>query len=110
MGTVTLFFLSLLVGYYISLTFSHPKKKKHLLPSLRYKNVEILPNLRIHGKNKTYWFHHWVYYSILAFALFVAFDSFSQMLVLKGYAIGGIFQGLRYPDRFQIRYPRLLNS
>lgn len=107
MNTIVLFLLSLFLGYYISLVFSHPKKKKHLLPAIRYRNIELTPNLRIHFRNKTYWFHHWIYYTIIVCALFVALDGFTQLMLLKGAALGGVFQGLRYPDRFKFRHPRL---
>jgi hypothetical protein len=107
MSTVLFFFLSLIIGYYISLTFSHPEKKKHLLPSIRFKSIELLPNVRIHRRDKTYWLHHWVYWSILFAALLFAYDSFTHMMFLKGAALGGVFQGLRYPDRFKFRHPRI---
>lgn len=107
MSTIALFLLSLFVGYYLSLTFSHPKKKKYLLPTVRIKNLEIMPNLRIHYKNKTYWLHHWVYYSILFAVLVLSYDSFHQLMLIKGATLGGVFQGLRYPDRFKFRHPRL---
>lgn len=107
MSTFALFILSLVVGYYLSLTFSHPKKKKHLLPCIRYRNIELTPNLRIHLGDKTYWLHHWVYYSVAVCALFFTLDSITQLMPLKGAALGGVFQGLRYSDRFKFRHPRL---
>lgn len=104
---MTIFIASLICGYYLSLIISHPKHKKGSLPKLRFKNVEILPNVRIHLGGKTYWFHHWVYLSIFIAVLFIAYDSFQHFMLLKGAALGGVFQGLRYPDRFKFRHPRI---
>jgi hypothetical protein len=107
MGTLTIFLASLVLGYYLSLIISHPKRKHRILPQLRFKNLEISPNVRLHIGGKTYWFHHWVYLSVLIAVLFIAYDSFQQYMLLKGAALGGVFQGLRYPDRFKFRHPRL---
>lgn len=105
------FLATLLFGYALSLYFSRPIEKNgqiqpNRLPSMRYGNIEILPNLRLHIGSKTYWLHHWVYLTIFTIGLFVAVDSFSHLLAVKGVAIGGIIQGLRYPDRFKFRHPR----
>lgn len=107
MATLTIFVLSLLCGYYLSLVISHPKRKHRILPHLKFKNVEILPNVRIHIGGKTYWFHHWAFLSIFLVILFVTYDSFQHFMLLKGAALGGVFQGLRYPDRFKFRHPRI---
>ena len=107
----TLFIATLLFGYLLSLYFSRPVEKNgqvlpNRLPSLRVKNLEVLPNLRIHIGSKTYWLHHWFYLTIITLALFLYYDSFSHLLVVKGTAIGSILHGLRFPDRFKFRHPR----
>lgn len=108
MGTFLIFISSLLCGYYLALVVSHPKHRKGSLPSVRFKNVEILPNVRIHIGGKTYWFHHWAILSVLLVVMFIAYDSFQHFMLLKGAALGGVFQGLRYSDRFKFRHPRIL--
>jgi len=106
MNVVFVFLISILAGYYLSRIVSHPQRKYRLLPQIKYKNIEITPNVRIHFRSKTYWFHHWLYLSILIAVLFVAYDSFQHFMLVKGAALGGVFQGLRYPDRFKFRHPR----
>ncbi len=106
------FLATFILGYALSLYISRPIEKNgrrcpNRLPSFRIKNIEILPNLRIHIGSKTYWLHHWFYLTVITLGLFVAVDSFAHLLPVKGAAIGGIFQGLRYPDRFKFRHPRL---
>jgi hypothetical protein len=106
-----LFLTTLFFGYLLSLYFSRPVEKNgellpNRLPSIKIKNLEILPNLRIHIGSRTYWLHHWLYLTVLTLGMFVYYDSFSHLLVVKGVAIGGILQGLRYPDRFKFRHPR----
>lgn len=109
MQSILLFIIALLVGYYLSLHISHPEKKKSKLPHLKFWNVEILPNVRIHFRSKTYWFHHWFYLSVFIVGIVLVYDNFMYVTSAKaaaGAAVGGIIQGLRYPDRFKFRHPR----
>jgi hypothetical protein len=106
MRTAIIFLASFAVGYYLFLLFSHPEKKQHRLPKVRIRNIELLPNLKIHGRSKTYHIHHWVVLSIvLALGAFV-YEGIIRSPLLNGVTIGGILQGLRYKDRFKIRYPK----
>ncbi|HUD44857.1 MAG TPA: hypothetical protein VMR41_04905 [Patescibacteria group bacterium] len=105
MQTVLLFCFFFIAGYQFFLIFSHPQKRKHTLPRIKYKNIEILPNVRIHFRSKTYWFHHWLILSLIAG--FITFtEGFLALLVVKAVMMGGIAQGLRYHDRFCFRLPR----
>ncbi len=106
MTTLVIFFLSLCIGYYLFMVFSHPQKKKHKLPRIHYKNVELLPNFKIHISSKTYHVHHWLVLSIFTVGILYIYEGFAQLMVVKGVAIGGILQGLRYSDRFKFRHPR----
>jgi len=106
MNSYILFLLSLSIGYFLFLVFSHPNKKKHSLPRVRYKNIELLPNFKIHFRTRTYHLHHWLLLSILTVGTLYVFDSFQHLMFVKGVAIGGIIQGLRYPDRFKFSHPR----
>jgi hypothetical protein len=110
-NTYTLFLGTLFFGYLISLYFSRPvekngRRRPNRLPTVRVRNLELLPNLRIHIGQRTYWLHHWLYLLIFTVVIFVTYDSFSHLIAVKGAAIGGILQGLRYPDRFKFRHPR----
>ena len=103
---IVIFFLSVLAGYVVFLYLSHPDKKKNKVPHLRIGNIEILPNLKIHFRNKTYHVHHWLLLSILTAFVLSSVEWLNHLMMLKGVAIGGILQGLRYPDRFKFRHPR----
>lgn len=110
METFALFLLSFWLGYLIFLYFNdpikNPEKKRNRLPKIRYKNVEILPYFRIHVKEKTYHIHHWLTLTLIVGISIVGFEGLQHFMFLKAVAIGGIFQGLRYPTRFKFRYPR----
>ncbi|MDP3941153.1 MAG: hypothetical protein Q8Q49_02485 [bacterium] len=106
MRTAIIFLASFAVGYYFFLVFSHPEKKRHKIPTIRFKRIQITPNFKIYGKNKIYHIHHWVVLSIvLALGAFV-YEGIIRSPLLNGVTIGGILQGLRYKDRFKIRYPK----
>ena len=104
--TVITFIISLFSGYTFFLYLSHPAKKKHKVPHVKIKNIEILPNLKIHYRSTTFWIHHWILLSALAITSFIAFEGM-HLAFLKGAAIGGVLQGLRYKDRFHIRNKRI---
>lgn len=114
MNTVFLFVTFLLLGYYLSVYVSKPTVKNgrqvpNRLPTLRIRNVEILPCIRIHVRSRTYWFHHWFYLTVITLSVFLVYDNLMHYTPAKaaaGAAMGGIFQGLRYPDRFKFRHPR----
>ena len=103
------FLFSIWLGYIIFLYFSHPEKKKHKVPQLRVWRIEILPNIRIHSKSKTYHIHHWVILSMLTTITLINYEGFQYLTIVKGMAIGGIIQGLRYPDRFKFRHHRKIS-
>lgn len=98
------------VGYMSFLYFSHPDKKKDKMPKFQIGPVEFLPNLRIHIGKRTYHIHHWVTLSILIFLILLHYEGFRYVTIIKGMAVGGIIQGLRYPDRFKFRHPRKATS
>lgn len=104
---------SLLIGAGAALAFvvfrmtSHPTSKVHkALPSKNFKNLHVLPHVKIVTKDKTYHLHHWMTFSLLYWRLFLKKKMFRSKL-LHGMMLGSIFQGLTYKDRFQIRYKNL---
>lgn len=105
-----IFLISAVIAYGVFAFFNdpvrEPEKKRHRLPKIGYKNIEILPYFRIHLKEKTYHIHHWLTLTLIVGISIVGFDSLQHFLVLKAAAVGGIFQGLRYPTRFKFWYPR----
>lgn len=109
MRTVIIFLVSFAVGYYLFLLFSHPEKKQHKLPKIKFgSRLELLPNFKIHGRHRTYHIHHWVLLSVVVAVGVLAYESILRYPLLNGMTAGGILQGLRYKDRFRIRYPKQL--
>ena len=76
------------------------------MPKVQFGIIELLPNFRIHLRKKTYHIHHWVTLSILIFLILLNYEGFKYIAIIKGMAVGGIIQGLRYPDRFKFRHPK----
>jgi hypothetical protein len=66
---------------------------------------KIWNNLEIKILNgKCLHFHHWIIFSILLIILIICRNNFNKnyYLFLLGFCLGGIFQGLKYKDRFEI--------
>jgi hypothetical protein len=105
--SIIIFIVSVIAGYYFFLYLSHPSKKKNRLPKIGIWNIEFLPNFRLHIGSKTYHLHHWFILALLILIPFLLTERFIYPTVFKGILVGGIFQGLRYPNRFKFRYPRI---
>ena len=101
------FILSAVIGYVFFLYLTHPEKKKNRVPKIGFRNIELMPNFRVHIGNKTYHFHHWLLFALLILIPVIFRDSSRYPLIFKGVLIGGILQGLRYPNKFKFRYPRV---
>jgi len=104
------FLISVWISYLFFLFMNdpidEPKARKTRLPNIRFKNIEILPSFRIHAGSRTFHFHHWLLLSIGTIGALILFENLQHHIVLNGAAVGGIIQGLRYPDRFQFKHPR----
>ena len=98
------FLFSIWLGYVVFLYLSHPDKKKHRIPQVRVWRIELLPNIRIHSRAKTYHIHHWLVLSLVTGITLLNYEGFQYLTIIEGMAIGGIIQGLRYPDRFKFRH------
>jgi len=111
MRGILTFIISAVVGYFFFRFYSPPLhlsgKQKKRLPKLSIWRVDILPNFRIHVGSKTYWIHHWFWLSIIVAVPIIIREDFQFPMVVEGLLVGGIIQGLRYPDRFSFRHPRL---
>ncbi|MGH7245557.1 MAG: hypothetical protein ACREGI_01335 [Candidatus Levyibacteriota bacterium] len=93
------------IGFGLFWLTSHPKSKLHRkLPVKKIKQLHIMPNIKIEGKEKTYHFHHWMLLIIL-YLPFMMKKRFRKSKMLNGIVLGGVLQGLRYKDRFQFSYP-----
>jgi len=110
MSGLFVFIFSVWVGYLLFLFLNDPidnlAVQKRRLPRIHFKNIEILPYFRIHLGRRTYHFHHWFLLSVGTVLALLIFESLQHHTVLNGAAVGGIIQGLRYPDRFKFHHPR----
>jgi hypothetical protein len=95
---------SIWLGYVLFLYLTHPAKKKDKIPQFRIWRIELLPNIRIHSRGKTYHIHHWAVLTLVTAVTLLNYEGFQYLTIIKGIAIGGIIQGLRYPDRFKFRH------
>lgn len=93
------FVVASLLGFIVFEMLSNPSKKGyHKLPKIRVKFIEILPNTKIHIRGRVVHFHHWMYLSIL-FTITVFYNPILiDSVFAKGAMIGGIAQGLTFPD------------
>ena len=98
------FLFSVWLGYVLFLYLTHPSKKKHKIPALKVWRIELLPNIRIHYKGRIYHIHHWAILTLVTAITLLNYEGFQYVTIIKGIAIGGIIQGLRYPDRFKFSH------
>lgn len=99
------FLFSIWLGYVLFLYLTHPEKKKHRVPQFRIWRVELMPNVRIHsGRGKIYHIHHWAILTLVTALTLINYEGLQYLTLVKGVAIGGIIQGLRYPDRFKFTH------
>jgi len=91
---------SALASYGICNFFTHPNSKiRQKLPNLRIKRVEFFPSLRLVGKAKIIHFHHWFNFSLLLCLSIFVTSGFLDSWITRGALLGGIVQGLKFPDR-----------
>lgn len=69
-----------------------------------------MPNIRIHSKGRIYHIHHWAILTLVTALTLLNYEGFQYVTIIKGIAIGGIIQGLRYPDRFKFRHTKEPNQ
>lgn len=105
---LTSFIIGAIIGYLIfHLTTHdyHPKSIKKKLPRVKYKNIELSPNIKIRLKSRELWLHHWINLAVLfVIAHVYSVDTVLAHTSFQGFIVGGVAQGLTYKDRFQIFY------
>ena|SRR6185312_1483529 len=88
------------IGFSLFLIASHPKSKMYKkLPTKKYKNFSLLPNITYKKNEIIYHFHHWAILS-MCYLPFIYTKKFRKHYVLHGIFMGSILQGLLYKDRF----------
>lgn len=110
-----LFLLPATILGFLTLKFTtHPHSRiKRKMPRVKVKNVQLFPEITVHIKGKIIRFHHWFNFSvILIISLFIT-SSLLDAVFTRGFLIGGILQGLSFPDRkiiFDKKELQILNS
>lgn len=99
----TTYILSFVAGYLFFLYLSSPKKFKNKIPKLGLGRVQLFPSFVIKIGKIKFHIHHWIYLSIILFVyIFSSEKTTLSSQIFKGYLVGGIFQGISYPDKLRI--------
>ena len=92
--------LSVAVGFItFNITSTPGSKFNRRVPTLKIKNVQLLPSVKITLKGKIIHLHHWLQFSILLFISVVITNGFLDSPIVRGFLVGGMAQGLKFPDR-----------
>jgi hypothetical protein len=70
-----------------------------VLPHVRLKWVELMPSIRIIIKSRVIHVHHWLSFTILLCVSIFVTGGLLDSWLTRGFLMGGIIQGLRFPDR-----------
>jgi hypothetical protein len=91
--------VSVFLGYLLNRSISKSGGKiNKRLPHIRIKFLQIGPVLKIHFKNRSLHIHHWITYSLILIVTFTTNTYILDTLFSKGLLVGGILQGLTFPD------------
>jgi hypothetical protein len=102
-----IFTLSLFLGYLFNNSLSKSGRRiNKKLPFITIKFLQLSPNVKIHFKNKSIHLHHWLTYSVILIITFTLNTGIFESLISRGYLIGGILQGLSFPDWKKIIIPK----
>jgi hypothetical protein len=101
--------VSSILGFFLNRLISKPNAKinKHL-PNIKIKIFQFCPSIKINIGNRTIHIHHWLSYSFLL-VITITFGvggGLLDFLFIKGFFLGGIVQGLTFPDWKKIIYPK----
>jgi hypothetical protein len=92
--------ISSLAGYTTFHFTSHPNSRLHKkIPTVKLKNVQFLPSIRITVRGKTFQLNHWMHFTILLCVSIFMPSAFLDSWYTRGFMLGGLVQGLRYSDR-----------
>lgn len=92
-----------LFGFALWSLFSYPKSAVNKKwPEKKIKNLQVLPHIQYHSKDKTYHIHHWMYFTGLYLTILTLRRKMLKSKLLHGFFLGSIIQGLIYKDRFHV--------
>ncbi len=83
--------------------YPHGKVGKKL-PKLKLKAIELSPSLKLNFRNHTIHFHHWMNLAILLAISVPMTGTLWDSNIAKSFLVGGIIQGLTFPDASRIIY------
>jgi hypothetical protein len=93
------FALSLFLSYLFNNSLSKSGRRiNKKLPFITIKFLQLSPNVKIHFKNKSIHLHHWLTYTVILIVTFTFNTGIFESLLSRGYLVGGILQGLSFPD------------
>ena len=96
---VLYFALSAIAGYLLNRSFfKNGTKINNKLPFLKITFIQFSPHIKIHLRGGYIHIHHWITYTIILIITFTGNFGLLDSLISKGYLIGGILQGLTFPD------------
>ena len=93
------------VGYALSHHISHPngRVRKHV-PLMKWKNVQVTPNLLIATKDRKWHIHHWAYLPARYLPLITLVRPLMRKHLMHGFVLGAILHGLTFADRFSFTF------
>jgi hypothetical protein len=93
------FIISSVLSFLALNILTHDKRGlNNRFPVLKIKFIQLTPHIRILVKGHFIWLHHWISFSLILIIAIVANGSFWDSIYTKGFLIGGILQGLQFPD------------
>lgn len=82
--------------------------KKHIIaksvPKIMFWRIEFLPCFKIYTNKHIVHLHHWLLFSFMMLTTFFTSWTFLDHLFTRGVMLGGIIQGLSFPDWKQVVY------
>jgi len=94
-----LFTTSILLGYIINRSLSKDGSKiNKYLPFIKIRFIQFCPSIKINIGKRYIHLHHWLTYSIVLIITLTLNAGVLDTLFSKGLLVGGILQGLTFPD------------
>lgn len=83
------------LGYLASKTVAYPTSRiRKKLPNIKTKRIQVFPVIRAKVFNRVIHLHHYLYFSAMLIISFFVSLGILDLLVTKGFLLGGIIHGL----------------